>query len=230
MELLGDPTTSTRSQSRVELAHGVLAVLGGVADVVVAWALDRGKPRFQCIDDAAGVVDRKRGLRGVGEVVRLADLERGDVIEVLDQMDVAGAGLAVPLPHRAFDFRMSGMADQHHVAAGAALARDFQVHLGHQRTGRVEHLQPATRGLAAHRLRHAVRAEDDRRAVGHFVEFLDEDRAAVLELVDHVAVVHDFVAHVDRRAERSSARLTISIARSTPAQKPRGLARMMSMR
>src|SRR5690606_30575269 len=36
---------------------------------------------------------------------------------------------------------------------------------------------------------------------GHLVELLDEDRAALLEIVDHVAVVHDLVAHVDRRAE-----------------------------
>ena len=98
------------------------------------------------------------------------------------------------------------MADQHHVAAGAAVARDFEVHLGHQRTGRVEHLQAAPRGFLAHRLRDAVGAEDHGGAVGHFVEFLDEDRAAVLEVVDHEAVVHDFVAHVDRRAERLDAR------------------------
>ena len=46
-----------------------------------------------------------------------------------------------------------------------------------------------------------------------------------LQVVDHVGVVHDLVAHVDRRAElASSARSTISIARSTPAQKPRGSA------
>ena len=62
--------------------------------------------------------------------------------------------------------------------------------------------KPRASGLAAHRLRHAMRAEDHRRAVGHLVEFLDEDRAALLEVVDDVAVVHDFVAHVDRRAQR----------------------------
>ena len=97
---------------------------------------------------------------------------------------------------------MAGVADQHHVAPGAAVARDFQMHLGHQRAGRVEHLQAAARGLGAHRLRDAVGAEDHGRAVGHLVEFLDEDRAALLEVFDHEPVVHDFVAHVDRRAQR----------------------------
>src|SRR5690606_10025160 len=56
--------------------------------------------------------------------------------------------------------------------------------------------------FVAHRLGNPVGAEDHRVAVGHFVELLDEDRTALLEVVDHVAVVHDLVAHVDRRAQR----------------------------
>jgi hypothetical protein len=36
---------------------------------------------------------------------------------------------------------------------------------------------------------------------GTSVEFLDEDGALGLEAIDHVAVVHHFVPHVDRRAE-----------------------------
>src|SRR5690606_3662548 len=93
-------------------------------------------------------------------------------------------------------------ADQDHVAAGAAVARDLEMDLGDQRAGRIEHLQPAPLGLAAHRLRDAVRAEDHGGAVAHLVELLDEDRAALLEVVDHVAVVDDLVPHVDRRTQR----------------------------
>src|SRR5690606_31725620 len=48
---------------------------------------------------------------------------------------------------------------------------------------------------------HAVGAEDHGGAVGHLVQLLHEHGAAVLELVDHVAVVDHFVAHVDRRAQ-----------------------------
>ncbi len=48
-----------------------------------------------------------------------------------------------------------------------------------------------------------MRAEDHGCAVGHFVEFIDEDRAAARrQAVDDETIVHDFVAHVDRRAER----------------------------
>ncbi len=94
------------------------------------------------------------------------------------------------------------MADQHHAAADAAQPRDFHVHLGDQRTGGIEHLEVALIGLLAHGLRHAMRAEDHGGAIGHFVQLLDEHRAVGAQLVDDIAVVHDFVPHVDRRAER----------------------------
>ena len=60
------------------------------------------------------------------------------------------------------------------------------------------------------------------RVVRHLVELLDEDRALALELLDHGAVVHDLVADIDRRAVAPSASSTMRMARSTPAQKPRG--------
>ena len=47
-----------------------------------------------------------------------------------------------------------------------------------------------------------MRAEDHRGAVRHLVELLDEHRAARAQPVDDEAVVHDFVPHVDRRAEQ----------------------------
>src|SRR5690606_14719449 len=102
---------------------------------------------------------------------------------------------------RALDLGVAGVADQHHVATGAAMARDLEVHLGHQRAGRVEHLQSAPLRLLAHRARDAVGAEDHGAAVGHLVELFDEDRPAALEVLDHEAVVHHLVPHVDRRPE-----------------------------
>ena len=92
------------------------------------------------------------------------------------------------------------MADHHDLVAGAQHLGDLDVHLGDQRAGGVEHLQPAALGVGAHLLRHAVRAEDHGGAGRHLVELLDEDRALGAQVVDHVLVVHDLVAHVDRRA------------------------------
>ena len=45
-----------------------------------------------------------------------------------------------------------------------------------------------------------MRGEHDGRALGYLVELLDEHRAAGLEVGDDVLVVHDLLAHVDRRA------------------------------
>ena len=55
-------------------------------------------------------------------------------------------------------------------------------------------------GLLVHHRRDAVGGEHDRLALGHLVELLDEDRPAGLQVGDHVLVVHDLLAHVDRRA------------------------------
>ena len=96
---------------------------------------------------------------------------------------------------------MALVADHHDVEAVLAHLRDFHMHLGHQRARRVEHAQAARLGFRAHGLRHAVRAENHRTAVGHFVQVLDEDRAFLAQILDDVGVVHDLVAHVDRRAE-----------------------------
>ena len=45
-----------------------------------------------------------------------------------------------------------------------------------------------------------MRAENGAGAGRHFLEFLDENRAQFAKFVDHVLVVDDFLANVDRRA------------------------------
>ena len=68
-----------------------------------------------------------------------------------------------------------------------------------------------------------MRGKDDRRVgFGDFVEFLDENRALGLQAFDHVAVVDDFVPDIDGGPIGRAARSTESMARTTPAQKPRG--------
>ncbi len=56
------------------------------------------------------------------------------------------------------------------------------------------------RGLLVHLGRDAVGREHDDGALGHLVGLLDEDRAALLERLHDVQVVHDLLADVDRRA------------------------------
>ena len=46
-----------------------------------------------------------------------------------------------------------------------------------------------------------MRTENHNAIVGHFVEFIDENRAALAQIIDNEFVVHDFMAHIDRRTE-----------------------------
>ena len=87
------------------------------------------------------------------------------------------------------------------VPAAGHVALALGVDLGDQRAGRVEHRQAARLRFVDHRLGDAVGAEHRHRAVGNFIQLLDEDGALALELLDHMAVVDDLVADIDGRAE-----------------------------
>ena len=92
---------------------------------------------------------------------------------------------------------MALVADHHdRVAVGGEAARR-DVDLGDQRAGGVDRAQLAAGGVLVHRGRDAVGGEDDHLALGHLGLLLDEDRAALGELLDHVLVVDDLLAHVD---------------------------------
>jgi hypothetical protein len=173
-----------------------LAVLGGVADVLLLRLAHRGKAPLHRRQDLRRVVDRQRRLRHHRELVGLRDLHALDVVDVLDQVDALAE-----LAHRAFDLGVALVADHDEVVALLVQLGDLDVHLAHQRAGRVEDREAARLGLLAHRLAHAVSAEDERGAGRHVGQVLDEDRALGLQVVDDVGVVHDLVAHVDRRAE-----------------------------
>ena len=95
---------------------------------------------------------------------------------------------------------MALVADQDdRVALGGELL-GLHVHLRDERAGGVDRLQPARSAFACTARRDAVGGEDDRLALGHLGLLLHEDRAALAELLDHVLVVHDLLADVDRRA------------------------------
>ena len=140
---------------------------------------------------------RTEYIEKYGRVVRRLT-ERGLSVAVLD---FRGQGLSTrnaTAPHLGHveDFRHY----QHDVAALLAHLRDLDVHFGHQRARRVEHDKAAACRLAPDGLGHSMRAEDNRRAVGNLVQRLDEHRAPGPQLLDHVLVVDDLLAHVDGSA------------------------------
>jgi hypothetical protein len=83
----------------------------------------------------------------------------------------------------------------------AAIAADFHVYLGDQRAGGVKYLEPATFSFALYRPGDAMGAEDHVIVIGNLVEFIDEYRPLLLEIIDHVAIMHDFMTDVDRGAK-----------------------------
>ena len=105
------------------------------------------------------------------------------------------------LPHRPLDLLVAAMADEHdRVALGRELLR-LDMDLRHQRARRVDRRQAALGRLRVHRRRHPVRGEDGRRARrDRVVDLVDEDRAALTQLLDDMLVVDDLLAHIDRRA------------------------------
>ena len=131
----------------------------------------------------------------------MAHRQRPDILDGFHQIQ-ASALMLVVLAHGALDLRMTGVTDQDHLTPGAGVAADFHVDLGDQRTGGVEHLEAALRRLFPHRSRHPVSAEDQRRPVGHLVQFFDEHRTAPAQIIHHKPVMHYFMTHVDRRSEQ----------------------------
>ena len=76
------------------------------------------------------------------------------------------------------------------------------VHLGDQRAGGVEVEQVARLGGSRHRLRHPM-CRKDHGCTGFWdlVQLLHKNGAFGLQVLDHVAVVDDLVAHIDGGAE-----------------------------
>ena len=92
------------------------------------------------------------------------------------------------------------MADQNQRAPFARKFQRFQMNFGHQRARSVNHAQLALLRFGAHARRHAVRAENQYRAYRNFLDRLHKNRAPPPQLVHHIAVVHNLVMHVNRRA------------------------------
>ena len=146
-------------------------------------------------DDLGGLVDREGRLRDEGDPLRILHLQRIDLVGRLDEDDAVGR-----LPGGPFDLLVALVADHHdRVAVGGEAAR-LDMDLGDERAGGVDRPQVSRRCVLVDRRGDAVGGEDDDLPLGHLALLLDEDRAALGELLDHVLVVDDLLADVDRRA------------------------------
>src|SRR5690606_25033616 len=161
------------------------------------WPLDVGEAHFQGVDDAAGFPDGKGCLGGIGELIRIDIREIGRLFGGLDQDDLAGVELA----HGADHFRVALVADQQDATAALVMALYRRMHFLHQRTGGVHRHELALFGVLVYCRGDPVGAENRDGPGGHFVQFLHEHGALVAEALHHELVVHDFMSHIDGRAE-----------------------------
>ena len=142
-----EPMYRGRRSIGVDLKNpdGVEAVLRTAANRLARDAAWSG------VDCQGGTIGLRRIAplrRGVG---CLGNVERRDVLFRLHQEHRAGN-----LPHGALDFRMPGMPDQNDGAALPGVAAAVVVHLGDQRTGRIDHAQPTRYRFALHVLGSAL--------------------------------------------------------------------------
>ena len=221
-EEFGAPITSTRSRPRRDRLHRRLAVGGGVADVFLARPVDLGEAPLQHLDDVDGVVDRQRRLRDIGEAVGLRQRQRPRHRPTVSTSVTAPGGSwpMVPITSGcpAWPIRMMWR-------PAAKCTLGLAVHLADQRAGGVEIEQLALLGIRRHRFRHAVGREHDRRTCRESRPApRRKPRPCAPALRPRAGCGRSRAAHRPARHSVSSARSTIWMARSTPAQKPRGAA------
>ncbi len=104
------------------------------------------------------------------------------------------------LAEGALDLLVPGVPDQDHGVAAGGEPAGLGVHLGHQRARRVDDLQASFGRLVADRGGHPVGGKHHHGPVGDGVELLDEHRPPRLQFGDHVGVVHDLFADMNRAA------------------------------
>ena len=163
---------------------------------------------------SAGLVDRERRLRDVGEL-RVRPRTSSRATSSTDSTSTIESGASPIVPTTS---SWPCVADQDDGVPVGGVAPRLHVHLGDERARGVDRVQLARAGVRVHRRRDAVRREDDRLALGHLGLLVDEHGAARLEVADDVQVVDDLLAHVDGRPVQVECRSTVSTARSTPAQ------------
>ena len=134
-------------------------------------------------------------MRHIRNRGRVAYLQVGDIIDSFNQKHAKFG-----LPHRPLSLRMASMPNHHDLKALFAHFQDFDMNLGDQRASGIEYLEATALRLPAYGLRHAMRAEDQRRTRRNKCEILDEYRPLGSQVFDHILVVHNLVTHVDRCA------------------------------
>ena len=90
------------------------------------------------------------------------------------------------------------MADHHHLQTGLKMPFRLDMDFADQGAGGIHKHHFATGGLGWHRFGHTVGRKDHRATFWHIIEVFDKNRAQGAQPIDHIFVMHNLVAHIDR--------------------------------
>ena len=150
-------------------------------------------------DHVGGVVNRQGGLGDKAQRRRIGGFKCINVSDGFHQRHRTRR----QLPHGADDLGMPLVANQHDMPAQPLVPHGLLVHLGDQRTCGIKIKQVARRSISRHGLRNAMGREDHRLGMmlgRDLVDLLDKHSPKRLQTLHHIAIVHDFMADIDRRA------------------------------
>jgi len=108
---------------------------------------------------------------------------------------------AVELAHRPLHFGVALVADHDEFVTFLVQLGQLHMHLAHQWAGGVKNPESALFGFVLDGTAHPMGAENQCGAGRHIGQLFDEDRTFFLQVIDHIGVVHDLMAHINRAAK-----------------------------
>ena len=108
---------------------------------------------------------------------------------------------AVQLAHGAFHLRVAFVANHDELITFFVQLGQLYMHLADQRTSGIENIKAQTLGFVLNGSAHAMGRKHQGSTSRHIGQVFNKNGALVLKVVDHIGVVHNFMAHINRRAE-----------------------------
>jgi len=173
-----------------------LAIFGGIANILRGGTFDVGELLLKGGDDVFGFIEAERGLGQVGDAVGIGNGERPNLLGIADYL-----GYERSLAESTDDFIVVVVTDEDERITFLGKFDGFDVDFGDERAGGVDNAQAAAGAVLADFGRNAVGAVNDAFAVGTSSSLSTKMAPFAAEFVDHEAVVDDFLADVDGRAE-----------------------------